>query len=213
MDSGLAEHRSELVVLTRQSSDPQVRHRAHVLLDAVDSPSKRATAVRMAVSVKSIHRWRVRFLAEGADGLRDRLRPGRPSRLPTEARELLGEVLEHDPMAYGYPTATWTIADLTDFLAHRSWSVSSATVSRAVHALGYVHRRPRHDLRHRQDAEAVASAQHTLEVLQKKGVLTAAGCACSTSTSVNFIPIPTWQRDGSGGECRDEFLLPARIVG
>jgi len=86
----------------------------------------------------------------------------------------------------GYPAATWTIADLTDLLSQRSWSVSSATVYR-----------PRHHLRHRQDAEAVASAQHTLEVLQNKGALTAADCVCSTSTSANFIP--TWQKGGSNG--------------
>ena len=169
MEHVLGTHRSVLISLTRHSSDPLVRHRAHVLLDTIDSPSIRVSSERMGVSIRSILRWRERFLAEGEAGLLDRLRPGRPSLLSTAARAFLCEVLDGDPMAHGYPAATWTIADLTDLLAQRSWSVSSATVYRAVRDLGYVHRRPRHDLRHRQDAEAVASAQHTLEVLQKRG--------------------------------------------
>lgn len=213
MDRDLAVRRDDLVALTRESRDPQVRHRAHVLVDVIDSPSKRASAARMEVSVKSLGRWRARFLAEGGEGLRDRPRPGRPQLLSAAAREVLVDALEGEPMAVGYPTTTWTIADLTDLLARRGWSVSSATVQRAVHALGYVHRRPRHDLQHRQDAEAVASAQHTLAVLQKKGLISAADCACSISTSVNFTPIPTWQRGGSGGERRDGFPPPGPIAG
>lgn len=213
MDDDLAGQRAVLVALTHESDDPQVRHRAHGLLDVIDSPSKRATADRLEVSVKSLSRWRARFLAEGGEGLRDRPRPGRPPLLSAAARELLGKALEEAPMSYGYPTTNWTIADLTDLLARRTWEVSSATVNRAVHALGYVHRRPRHDLQHRQDAEAVASAKHTLAVLQKKGVLTAAECGSSISMSVNFIPIPTWQRGGSDGACRDGFPLPAPIAG
>lgn len=213
MDGDLAERRAELVALTQHAGDPQVRHRAHVLLGYLDSPSKRATAERMDVSVKSVSRWRARFLAEGEEGLRDRPRPGRPRLLPAAARELLGQALEEEPMAYGYPTTTWTIADLTDLLARRTWLVSTATVHRAVHALGYDHRRPRHDLHHRQNADAVASAQHTLAVLQKKGLISAADCACSLSTSVNFTPIPTWQRGGSDGERHDGFPPPAPIAG
>lgn len=213
MDGRLATRRSELLALTRRSADPKVRHRAHVLLDAIDSPSIRVTAERMGVSVASIRRWRERWLTEGAPGLRDRPHPGRPSLLPTEARELLGQALERDPMADGYPTATWTIADLTDLLARRGWTVSSATVHRAVHALGYVHRRPRHDLAHRQNAEAVASGQHTLAVLQKRGLISPAACACSISTSVTFIPIPTWQKDGNGGERHAGFRPPEPISG
>lgn len=198
MQTALMERRAELVALTQHSRDARVRHRAHVLVDAIDSPSLRDTAARLAVSVKTIGRWRDRFLAEGAAGLADRPRPGRPPLLPGAARDLLGAALEADPRTHGYPAATWTIADLTDLLGRQGWSVSAATVSRAVHALGYVHRRPRHDLHHRQDAEAVASARQVLAVLQKRGPISAAASACSTSTSASSTPIPTWQRAGSG---------------
>ncbi len=198
MDGALAERRAELVAITKRDGDPAARHRAHALLDLADSPSVRATAQRVEVSPKSLGRWRARFLTEGRAGLHDRARPGRPPKLPAAARVALGEALEADPMEYGYPIAIWTVVDLTDLLARRGWTVSTATGNRAVHALGYVHRRPRHDLRHRQDPEAVASARHTLEVLQKRGLIPPAGSASSTSTSANCTPIPTWRRAGSG---------------
>lgn len=209
MDVELGAKRSVLQALTKQDEDATVRHRAHALLDLVDSLSKRATAERMGVSVKSLGRWRARFLAEGGAGLHDRPRAGRPPKLPAAARAVLDTALEADPMAYGYAVATWTIADLTDLLARHGWVVSALTVNRTVHALGFEHRRPRHDLRHRQDAEAVASAKHTLAVLQKRGLISAAESAWSISTSVNCTPIPTWQRSGRGAASHAGFRPPA----
>jgi transposase len=213
MDGELAAPRSTLVAITKQDGDATARHRAHALLDLGDSRSMRATAERMGVSEKSLGRWRARFLTEGAAGLRDRSRRGRPPKLPAAARAVLGTALEADPMAYGDAVATWTIADLTDLLARYGWVVSAVTVNRTVHALGYEHRRPRHDLRHRQNAEAVASAKHTLAVLQKRGLITPAESAWSTSTSAECTPIPTWQRSGSGVACRAGSLPPAPTDG
>lgn len=208
MDDELCGRRDEVLALTKHDPDPKVCHRAHALLTLMLSASARAAAPRLGVSAKSLARWRARFLAEGGIGLADRPRGGRPPKLPAAARALLAEALEADPGAYGYPVATWTIADLTDLLARRGWSVSAVTVNRAVHALGYVHRRPRHDLRHRQDAEAVASAQRVLGELQKRGLIPRAASGCSTSTSANSTPTPTWQRAGNGGATPGAFRRP-----
>jgi hypothetical protein len=43
------------------------------------------------------------------------------------------------------------------------------TFHRAVQALGFRYRRPRHDLTHRQDAQAIGAAQRVLDWLQKNG--------------------------------------------
>lgn len=200
MEDELRARRPELLTLTKQSADPKVRHRAHALVDLVDSPSLHATAERLETSVKSLGRWRRRFLAEGGTGLTDRARSGRPPKLAEAARVLVRSALAGDPMTYGYPVTTWTMADLTDLLAQRGWTVSTATVNRTVHALGYVHRRPRHDLRHRQDAEAVASARHVLETLQKRGLISAVESASCISMSANSTPIPTWRSSGAAAE-------------
>jgi transposase len=213
MDAALVARRAELVTLTKHADDPRVRHRAHALLALAAGASLRATATRLAVSASSLRRWRARFLAAGGTGLADRPRPGRPPKLPEAARAVLQTALEADPMSYGYAVATWTIADLTDLLARRGWVVSAVTVNRTVHALGYEHRRPRHDLHHRQDAEAVASAAHALAVLQKKGLIGPAESAWSISTSASCIPIPTWRRSGGDGASRAASRPPAPTSG
>jgi hypothetical protein len=97
----------------------------------------------------------------------------------------------HDPV--------WTVADLTDLLGRHGWTVSTATVYRALHAMGYRYRRPRHDLTPRQDAEAVASAKHVLAELQRRGLLPGRDSGWSTWMNVTSTPILTWHRSGNAG--------------
>ncbi len=93
MDDGWAERRAELVKATKSHRDPKVRHRAHALLALVESPSLAAAERRVGVSRASLRRWRTRCLGteagNGAAGLADRVRAGRPPKLPAAARTLL----------------------------------------------------------------------------------------------------------------------------
>src|SRR5215217_4032290 len=70
--------------------------------------------------------------------------------------------------------------------------------ARAQAALGYRYRCPRHDLTHRQDAEAVASAKHVLRELQKRGRLPGLDFGLFTWMNAICTPTPTWRRSGSG---------------
>jgi hypothetical protein len=97
----------------------------------------------------------------------------------------------------------WSIRDLQALLAReRGVVVSVDTVHRAVHALGFRSRRPRHDLTHRQDQAAVAAAKHVLEWLQTKQLLSPndpllSDSIWSTWTTAKSTPIRIWQRSGS----------------
>lgn len=195
-------HVAELHRLTRTDPDPRVRHRADALLLVATGHRVDAAAHDLGCCPKRLRVWRQRFLAEGRAGLADRPRSGRPALLDAAATAVLEHALTTSPLAHGYPVTTWTVADLTDLLAQRGWMVSRATVSRALQRLGYRYRRPRHDLTHRQDAAAVASAQHVLRELQKRGRLPELDFGLSTWMNATCIPIPTWQRSGSGGGSR-----------
>lgn len=198
----LSAYAAELRHLTRTAPDPRVRHRADALLLLAQGRSVEETAQSIGCCTKRIRVWRRRFVAEGRLGLADRPRAGRPALLDEPATHLLATALTGSPLDYGYPVTTWTVADLTDLLAQRGWSVSRATVSRALQRLGYRYRRPRHDLTHRQDAEAVAAAKHVLRELQKRGLLPGLAFGLSTWMNAICIPIPTWQRSGNGGDSR-----------
>lgn len=190
----LLAYRDSLAQLVRTDPSPQ----AQCLVTWTQLPARSAAATLTQTSPKSLARWRDRFLAEGRDGLADRPRAGRPSKLPLEGDALLETALTQLPTAYGYATACWTLADLQDLLCHHGWDVSGSTVERHLHQLGYVYRRPRHDLAHRQDADAVASAEAVLTALRKKGVLTMTDSTSSSSTNAIFTPIRTWLPSGNG---------------
>jgi transposase len=198
----LAPHRSTLVRLTRTDPDPRVRHRADTLMLLADGWSLSAAARIMHTSAGRVRAWRDRFAAEGRSGLADRPRAGRPPKLDDDARRQLDHLLTQSPLEHGYPVTAWTLADLTDWLGRHGWRVSMATVHRTLHALGYRYRRPRHDLTHRQDAEAVASAKHALAELQKRGRLPGLDSAWSTWMNATSTPNPTWRRSGSAEATR-----------
>jgi transposase len=195
-------HADTLASLARNDPSPQVRRRAQCLLTWTHCATVQIAASMTAASPRSLQRWRDRFLAEGQAGLVDRPRPGCPRKLPAAADALLQIALTQVPTAYGYATASWTLADLQDLLARQGWPVSVTTVERHLHRLGYVYRRPRHDLAHRQNADAVASADAVLTALRKKGVLTMADCTSSISTNAISTPIPTWRPSGNAAEHR-----------
>jgi transposase len=182
---------------------PRVRHRAAALVLVADGLTLTEAARLLGRSRTSLRAWRDRFLAAGRAG-----RPG-PPRPPAgagrggqAARRLLADALAESPLDHGYPVTTWTVADLADLLGRRGWAVSAATVSRTLHALGYRYRRPRHDLTHRQDAAAVASAEHALAELQTRGLPPGPASALSTWTRATCTPIPTWRRSGSAAASR-----------
>lgn len=193
----LVRHAETLDRLVRTDPHPQVRRRAQCLLTWSRCSSLAAAATLTHASGKSLGRWRTRFMIEGRDGLADRPRPGCPRKLSMAGDAVLETALTEVPTVYGYATACWTLADLQDLLARKGWVVSITTVERQLHRLGYVYRRPRHDLAHRQNADAVASAEAVLSALRKKGVLTMADVISSTSTSAISTPILTWRRPGN----------------
>lgn len=208
MSSPLSASLSRLIRLTKTDASPQIRHRAHLLLALITHGSLAAAARATGVSAKAIGRWRDRFLADGEPGLADRPRRGRPGRLTPAADELLDAALAESPMEHGYPVATWGLVDLADLLRRRCEIViGTEALSRQLKRRGYVYARPRHDLHHWQDADAVESAKHTLRTLEKRGLI-----SLDTTSSIWMkapsIAIPTWRRAGSAGDSPD--ALPRR---
>lgn len=188
---------AQLRHLTKTDPDPRVRRRAHAVLLVEEGQSYASVARLFQTAAYRVRVWQRRFAAEGRAGLLDRTRRGRPPKLSADDRAFLVTALEQGPQAYGLPVTVWSIRDLQALLEReRGVTVSVYTVHRVVQALGFRYRRPRHDLHHRQDKEAVAAAQHVLDWLQKKHVLGPSDSIWSTWTSVRSIPTPTWQRSG-----------------
>jgi transposase len=192
----LKERADELRHLAKTDSDPRVRRRAQALFMLAEGASVRDVARWFRTAPHRVRAWRGWFLEGGRDRLADDPRCGRPPKLGPGELALLDEALERGPQAYGWPVTVWSIRDLCELLCQqRQVRVSVYTVHRAVLGLGYRYRRPRHDLRHRQDRAAVAS---TKEVLAWLGKAPAPGSSTwSTSMNARSTATPGWQRSGA----------------
>jgi transposase len=154
--------------LTKTDPDPRVRRRAQAVLLVEEGHSQASAGRLFQTSAYRVHVWQERFARAGRAGLVDRPRGGRPHALSDADRAFLEEALARGPQTFGLPMTVWSIRDLQALLVReRGVTVSVDTVHRAVHALGFRSRRPRHDLTHRQDEAAVAAAKHVLDWLQK----------------------------------------------
>jgi transposase len=184
------------------SSDPapRVRRRAHALLLMAEGQPLSRVARLFHTAPHRLRAWRAQFLARGRSGLVDAPRPGRPPKLDATALGFLAEALSRSPYDYGLLGTVWTIRDLSALLAHRyGVTVSPATVHRALLAQGYRHRRPRHDLRHRQDPQAVAAARQVLDWLKKRAPQILVGFDWSMWTNVKSTSTLGWRRSGRSG--------------
>jgi transposase len=189
--------RQELHTARKTHPDPRVRHRSQALLLLTDERSISEVTRLFQTARHRVRDWRDRYLKEGIAGLADKKRIGRPPKLGTEALSLLEEALGQSPREYGFLSTTWTVIDLKELLMQRQRiKVCPETVHRAMLKLGYRYRRPRHDLTHRQDAEAVASAKDILEWLKKRAPQVMEGFDSSMLMNVKSMPTLTWQRFG-----------------
>jgi len=95
----------------------------------------------------TVRGWLTRFDAEGMAGLYDRPRAGRPRKVDAAAQDIIRREVDAAPAAAGYTFGFWTVVTLAAHLAQRCrLPLSRTTVRRALWALDYRWRRPRHSL-------------------------------------------------------------------
>jgi transposase len=142
----------------------------------------------------TVRSWLGRFEADGVDGVRDRPRSGRPPKADAGAREAIGQALDQAPSAGGYLAGYWTVAMLAaHLLTVRGLALSRTTLRRALRALDYGWRRPRHDLR--RDPQARAKMEH---LAARIGGAPAAAVLALDECDVHLLPVlrAMWMRRG-----------------
>src|SRR6266542_1667699 len=114
-----AEQREALERTARAATSPQREAlRARVVLGAAAGESSQGIAARLGVSVDLVATWRGRFAREGLEGLVDRPRSGRPSRLtPLERCGIMSVACEPAPQKDGLNG--WTLDRLRDEVGQR----------------------------------------------------------------------------------------------
>jgi transposase len=137
--------------LERQLKDaPTIRvyRRTLALLEIADGRAVSEVARLLRASRAAVNDWVARY-TEHRDptSLVDLPVPGRPSFWAGETGGILREALEQSPDALGYMAVNWSVPLLRTHIEKETGSrPSAATVSRELHRLGYVWKRPRHTI-------------------------------------------------------------------
>ena len=140
--------RQALDELYHKSKDPRLRTRAQMVFLSVEqhlNVSEIAPIVRE--SDATVLRWLKRFIAEGANGLLDAPRAGRPSTISEAYRQQLREAVRRHPRSLNLPFSLWTLQPLVDYMAEQTGiRVSDETVRHILHQAGIVLSRPQHKI-------------------------------------------------------------------
>lgn len=126
-------------------------------------------AVALGVTEVSVRTWVKRFNAKGVTGLREPRRSGRPRVFGERFRGELNRALAGSPREKGYAFTVWTVLSLVLYLATKiPRRISPGHLHRVLHDEGYVWRRPKHDLKHRQNRRLYRAVQRRLKDLQEE---------------------------------------------
>jgi transposase len=121
------------------------------------------------VSSRTVYNYFNRFKMEGVGGLPDKAKSGRPAKATPEYIVLLEQTLESDPKEMGYAFTIWTQARLRKYLAQKTGiQISRSRFQDLMLRLGYRYRRPKRDLRHKQDPELREEVKTVLDELKKR---------------------------------------------
>ena len=138
------EQRTRLLDLYRNSPDPEVRFRSHILLLLGDGHTWATVATLLFCSSRTIDRWAKRFHAGGVEAVAGH-KPGRRPRLDASWVKLAVEwVTEKAPRDFGFLRTRWSCEAVAILMGrlHRV-QVGRETIRRWLRRADLVYRRPR----------------------------------------------------------------------
>ena len=107
-----------LADLTRHAIG-RIAARAWMVLWSAERVPVTEIAARLHCRPKTVRKWLRRYEREGAAGLADLPRSGRPPLTTAIAEQVVWAQLHQPPWAFGYVAAIWSVAALCQHLAAR----------------------------------------------------------------------------------------------
>ena len=135
---------AELRRLARRESDGRVSMRLLAIAGALEGMSRRTAAEMAGMDRQTLRDWVIRYNAEGAEGLRDQPRPGRPPFLSARQRAALKRLVLRGPRPERDGVSAWRVADLCDLVERRfGIRYQEGGMLGLVHSLGLSWRKTR----------------------------------------------------------------------
>jgi len=185
--------RAELRQMARRSVG-RVSERAHFVLLSDKGKSVPEIAELMDYSAETVYGWLERYREQGAAGLDDEERSGRPPKEP-HLKDIVETQAGQSPECSGYTFSNWTVDALTGHLQRRfKVLVSRSSMRRALREAGFSWGRPKLEMPRRKDPEAQAKMARIDQVLKQAEVTIIA----EDESEVHQLPVlrAKWRRRG-----------------
>jgi transposase len=166
-----AERRADVEAFLHQRTlQPRVRERLELVKARTLGQDAGTIASWCGRTRRTVGRWLGRYVAGGVAALADAPRSGRPADADAAYRQALATAVETPPRELGLGFDVWTSARLASYLAEQTGVRLRAGWLRALLTQeDFVCGRPKHTLKHRQDAAAVAACQEQLAAAEQQG--------------------------------------------
>ncbi len=99
-----------------RSRDARYDHRLHVLLLVAQGMTCPDVASALGDAPRTVQYWIRSFQGHGFEGIRERNRPGRPSRLKLDHWEFIEDALKRSPENFGLSALRWDGRSLSQFI-------------------------------------------------------------------------------------------------
>lgn len=164
-----AGERREVEELVRRPPNVAVFRRAKAVQLSADGWQTGEIAQAVERDRSAVTRWLHRFDEEGVAALTPRKSSGRPPKADPTYRAELEKAARKNPSDLGYSFTRWTLVRLREHLKRKTdVDLEQSRISRLLKAIGFRYGRPKLDLKHRQDPQAVATAKRRRTVGLKK---------------------------------------------
>lgn len=162
------EEASELKDALETWSDPDEVRRARAIRWSDRGWTVPEIAQALEVCRRSVRNWVDRYEEKGLEGLRTGERTGRPPKADEHYREALAELVRTPPREMGYPFNRWTLRRMAAHMERETGvSISPGHLRVILDEMGFVYKRPRHDLSEKRDEELYREKKGQLEELKK----------------------------------------------
>jgi transposase len=113
---------STLTTTVKQTKAARVFRRAQAVREVVKGAPLQTVSDTLALTYSALSTWVHRFAHEGAPGLLDRPRSGRPPKVTCALEQPLQRLVEQAPLQHGSLSSQWSCRALATVLAHQTGS-------------------------------------------------------------------------------------------
>lgn len=109
-----------LETVLKQTKEARVFRRAQAVRAVVEGHHVNATSATFHFTNSALRKWVQRFAKEGAQGLLDRPRHGRPRKVTCDLEQHLNRLVDQDPLHHGSRHSQWSCRELATVLAQQT---------------------------------------------------------------------------------------------